>query len=115
MIQFTYMGEFSTANFGKDSNQKKWDDDDYVTMDFKGKGGVGKKRLKVVPNIKTDMVLTGGLFGGLGALTQANKGWKRKLAGGLIGTVAGAGGAYLGRKRMRDIDGRSDKGKKRMK
>lgn len=109
-VHFNFIGQSQLTTFAK---TRKWDDDDYVTMDFKGKGGVGKKKLKVVPNIKTEMALLGGLGGGLGVLTQANKGWKAKLAGGIIGAGAGAGGSYLARKRMRDMDGRSDKGKKR--
>lgn len=110
MIKFNFIGHSNLTTFAK---SRKWDEDDYVTMDFQGKGGVGKKKLKVVPNIKTDMALTGGLFGGLGALSQMGKGWKRQLAVGTIGAGAGVGAAYLARKRLRDRDGRSDKGKKR--
>ena len=114
-MRIHFIGQSKLTTFGEGRTSKKWDDDDYVTMDFQGVNGVGKKRLKVVPNIKTDMVLTGGLIGGLGALSQMNKGWKRKLAAGTVGAGLGAGLSYLGRKRMRDMDGRSDKGKKRIK
>lgn len=108
MKKITFMGSSNIqANFAKDSKKKE-----YVKMDFKGYGGVGKTKVPLMDS-KKEMVLTGGLVGGLGLLSQANKGWKAKLAGATIGGVAGAGGAYLGRKRLRDMDGRSDKGKKR--
>lgn len=109
-VNFNFISQSQLTTFAK---SRKRDDDDYVVMDFQGVNGVGKKRLKVVPNIKTDMAITGGLFGGLGAASQMGKGWKRQLAVGAVGAGLGAGGSYLARKRLRDMDGRSDKGKKR--
>jgi hypothetical protein len=108
MRKITFMGSSSIqASFAKDNKKKE-----YVKMDFKGYGGVGKTKVPLMDS-KKEMALTGGLGGGLGFLSQAKKGWKAKLAGATIGGVGGAGVAYLGRKRLRDIDGRSDKGKKR--
>ena len=107
MVNFNFVGQSKLTTFAK---SRKWDDDETVKMDFQGKGGVGKTNLKL-PNIKTDMAVTGGLTGNLRALSQIGKGWKRQLAGATIGAGLGAGTTYLLRKR--DMDGRSDKGKKR--
>lgn len=112
IVDFNFMGESSLTTFGEGKMPRKKNDDEYVTMDFKGKGGVGRTKLKL-PSVKQDMAVVAGLTGGFGALSQINKGWKRSLAGGAVGAGIGAGTAYGLRKRAKDIDGRSDKGRKR--
>lgn len=39
-VNFNFIGQSRLTTFAK---SRKWDDDDYVNMDFQGKGGVEKK------------------------------------------------------------------------
>lgn len=112
VVHFNFIGQSKLATFGEGRMPRKKGDDEYVSMDFQGKGGVGKTKLKL-PSVKQDMAIVGGLGGVLGLGATYNRGWKSKVAGGAIGAGLGAGTAYLLRKRARDMDGRSDKGKKR--
>jgi hypothetical protein len=111
-MRIHFIGQSKLTTFGEGRMLRKRGDDEYVKMDFKGHGGVGKTKLKL-PSVKQDMAIVGGLGGLLGVGAAYNKGWKTKVVGGAIGAGLGAGTAYLLRKRARDIDGRSDKGKKR--
>jgi hypothetical protein len=120
MIDFQYMGDYSTANFGEGVTQNKKGQRDYVEVDFQGKGGVGKAKIKrpTQKEIVRNTAWSAGLGGGAGHLLVASKGGgtKSKLLGTAIGAAITGGAAYMGSKRgifAKDADGRSDKGKKR--
>ena len=111
------MGEYSTAEFGEGVTPDKKRSRDYVTVNIKG---LGKRTIrKLEPKeVKRDIALstTIGAGGGLlGAMTKKG-GFKAKLVSTVVGGGIGAGGSMLYHKNSRfskDIDGRSDKGKKR--
>jgi len=115
MIDFIYMGEFSTADFGEGRRQTKRGEKDYVTVKFPN---LGTKRINKPDNkqVTRDVAITAGVGGGIGHLLTRKKGLKTNLAGLAASAAIGGGAAYLGSKRgifvRKDTDGRSDKGKK---
>ena len=110
-VYFNFLGQYSEANFARD---------EYVSVKFPDKK-LGTKKFKK-PDYKEkvrDIAISAGIGGGVGHLLARKAGGLKQLGALGLGATIGGGAAYLSSKKglfaKKDMDGRSDKGKKRNK